>query len=120
MGNQATVFNGYIPRHHAAVAVDVPSVAGHEFVREPRIALPPPFAQEIEHVILGARDEALEASENRDYVRSVLARLPEALREVVTLIYYQGLKYREAAEVLSLPVGTVKSHWAESECRINS
>lgn len=53
--------------------------------------------------------EALEASEDRDYVRNVLAQLPEAMREVVTLIYYQGLKYREAAEVLSLPVGTVKS-----------
>jgi RNA polymerase sigma-70 factor (ECF subfamily) len=25
------------------------------------------------------------------------------------LVYYQGLKYREAAEVLSIPVGTVKS-----------
>jgi RNA polymerase sigma-70 factor (ECF subfamily) len=25
------------------------------------------------------------------------------------LIYYQGLKYREAAEILSIPVGTVKS-----------
>jgi RNA polymerase sigma-70 factor (ECF subfamily) len=24
-------------------------------------------------------------------------------------VYYQGLKYREAAEVLSVPVGTVKS-----------
>ena len=53
--------------------------------------------------------EALEAREECDHVRNVLARLPEAMREVVTLIYYQGLKYREAAEVLSLPVGTVKS-----------
>jgi RNA polymerase sigma-70 factor (ECF subfamily) len=28
---------------------------------------------------------------------------------VVLLVYFQGLKYREAAEVLSIPVGTVKS-----------
>ena len=33
------------------------------------------------------------------------------------LVYFQGLKYREAAQVLSLPVGTVKSrlHTAVSE-----
>jgi RNA polymerase sigma-70 factor (ECF subfamily) len=28
---------------------------------------------------------------------------------VVVLIYFQGLKYREAAQVLGIPVGTVKS-----------
>jgi RNA polymerase sigma-70 factor (ECF subfamily) len=28
---------------------------------------------------------------------------------VVNLVYYQGMKYREAAEVLDIPVGTVKS-----------
>jgi RNA polymerase sigma-70 factor (ECF subfamily) len=28
---------------------------------------------------------------------------------VVILVYFQGLKYREAADVLSIPVGTVKS-----------
>ena len=35
--------------------------------------------------------------------------LPEHLRLVVHLVYFQGLKYREAAEVISIPVGTVKS-----------
>jgi RNA polymerase sigma-70 factor (ECF subfamily) len=33
----------------------------------------------------------------------------EPLRRVVLLVYFQGLKYREAAEVLDIPVGTVKS-----------
>jgi len=36
-------------------------------------------------------------------------RLPEHLRAAVILAYYQGLKYREIAEVLGIPVGTVKS-----------
>ena len=31
------------------------------------------------------------------------------MRQVVMLVYFQGLKYREAADVLSIPVGTVKS-----------
>ena len=38
-----------------------------------------------------------------------LDSLPESMYAVIQLVYYQGLKYREAAEVLDIPVGTVKS-----------
>jgi RNA polymerase sigma-70 factor (ECF subfamily) len=51
----------------------------------------------------------LEAEERRRWVRSAVDGLPDPLRQVLLLVYYQGLKYREAAEVLSIPVGTVKS-----------
>ena len=51
----------------------------------------------------------LNRSEKGDWVQQALDRLPEHLRLVVNLVYYQGLKYREAAEVLDIPVGTVKS-----------
>lgn len=53
--------------------------------------------------------EHLHASERKDWIRGEVANLPEHLRSVVTLAYYQGLKYREVAEVLQVPVGTVKS-----------
>ena len=53
-------------------------------------------------------DEA-EAAETRDQVRAAVDNLPEQTKQVVVLVYFQGLKYREAAEVLSIPVGTVKS-----------
>src|SRR5690606_20791463 len=43
------------------------------------------------------------------WVRDALDALPEVLRAALTLVYYQGLKYREAADVLGVPVGTVKS-----------
>jgi RNA polymerase sigma-70 factor (ECF subfamily) len=43
------------------------------------------------------------------WVQSALDELSEQMRSVVCLVYYQGLKYREAAEVLNVPVGTVKS-----------
>jgi RNA polymerase sigma-70 factor (ECF subfamily) len=53
--------------------------------------------------------DQLELEEQRRSVRRAVDRLPEPLRQVLLLVYYQGLKYREAAEVLSIPVGTVKS-----------
>jgi RNA polymerase sigma-70 factor (ECF subfamily) len=51
----------------------------------------------------------LTASERKERVRASVDRLPEFLREVVILAYYQGLKYREIADILGIPVGTVKS-----------
>ncbi|RMG04389.1 MAG: sigma-70 family RNA polymerase sigma factor [Planctomycetota bacterium] len=54
-------------------------------------------------------DHLLAAVEDTDDVRRAVDELPEMFRQVLLLVYYQGLKYREAAEVLSIPVGTVKS-----------
>ena len=42
-------------------------------------------------------------------VRASVDKLPDFLRQVLILAYYQGLKYREIADVLEIPVGTVKS-----------
>jgi len=53
--------------------------------------------------------ETLEAAEHVVGLRQVVDELPETLRQVVLLVYYQGLKYREAADILDVPVGTVKS-----------
>jgi RNA polymerase sigma-70 factor, ECF subfamily len=53
--------------------------------------------------------EESESSEQRAEIRRAVDELPEQTRQVVMLVYYQGLKYREAAEVLGIPVGTVKS-----------
>jgi len=53
--------------------------------------------------------EVAETAERGDQLRQAVDELPETTRQVVMLVYFQGLKYREAAEVLSIPVGTVKS-----------
>lgn len=51
------------------------------------------------------------ASQNEDseQLRQAVASLGDSLQRVIQLVYFQGLKYREAAEVLGIPVGTVKS-----------
>lgn len=51
----------------------------------------------------------LQSAERREWVREAVSKLPEHLRSVVVMIYNQGLKYREVADVLKLPVGTIKS-----------
>lgn len=53
--------------------------------------------------------DQVEGDERRQRVRQSVDGLPEFLRQVVILAYFQGLKYREIAEVLGVPVGTVKS-----------
>lgn len=44
-----------------------------------------------------------------DDVRWAVQHLPEALRDVIELGVYQDLPYAEISEILSIPVGTVKS-----------
>jgi RNA polymerase sigma-70 factor (ECF subfamily) len=61
----------------------------------------------------------LEQTERRNWVRESVAELPEQLRSAVLLIYFQGLKYREAAEVLLIPVGTVKSRLHTAIIKLN-
>ena len=45
----------------------------------------------------------------REDVRWALARLSEPLRDVVELGVFQDLPYAEVAEILGIPIGTVKS-----------
>ena len=47
--------------------------------------------------------------ELRDLLNRALQTLPEEQRVVVVLKEYEGLKFREIAEVLDAPLNTVKS-----------
>mgnify|MGYP001249843936 CR=1 FL=1 len=52
---------------------------------------------------------ATAADQTRDDVRRVIAEMPEHLRLILVLGYYHQLPYAEIAEILDIPVGTVKS-----------
>jgi RNA polymerase sigma-70 factor, ECF subfamily len=45
-------------------------------------------------------------------VQSAMARLPEEQRTAVSLVLVEGLPYKEAAEVLDVPIGTLTSRLA--------
>jgi RNA polymerase sigma-70 factor (ECF subfamily) len=51
-------------------------------------------------------------------VLSAIGRLPEAQREVVLLVYTEGLTYQEAAEAIEIPIGTVMSRLAAARVTI--
>ena len=52
---------------------------------------------------------AIEASLELKRAMDAMERLPDEQREVVALILIEGFGYREAAEMLDLPIGTVSS-----------
>jgi len=52
--------------------------------------------------------------ERAELVRKALFRLRDQYREVVILRHYEGLRFREIAEVLDVPQGTVQSRMAEA------
>lgn len=66
-----------------------------------------------------APDHKAEEEETLKMVREVVAELPPLHRAVVVLFYMESLSIDEVAQVLDLPVGTVKSrlHYARGRLR---
>jgi RNA polymerase sigma-70 factor (ECF subfamily) len=63
--------------------------------------------------------ELLQGEERRQVVRATVEKLPDFLKQVVILAYYQGLKYKDIAGILGIPVGTVKSRLHTALCRLH-
>ena len=63
--------------------------------------------------ILTQDDEApvhtLQRQETAANVKQIIDTLPEALREILILAYFNQFSYKQIAEILSIPIGTVKS-----------
>jgi RNA polymerase sigma-70 factor (ECF subfamily) len=68
-----------------------------------------------------AYDEVSEAVDHRlerEHVRRCLQALTQMQRESVVLAYYRGLNYREVAELLAVPLGTVKTRMRDGLIRM--
>ncbi|HEX7781902.1 MAG TPA: sigma-70 family RNA polymerase sigma factor [Sphingobium sp.] len=68
------------------------------------------FAPEEEGEHVGhAGDRDIEAAVELSDVARAMAKLPDEQREVIALVLVEGLAYKEAAEVLDIPMGTLTS-----------
>jgi RNA polymerase sigma-70 factor (ECF subfamily) len=85
-------------RYHAALA------------RLPRVAAVPDTADDVAGRLA---DEAQMRG-----VLELFARLPERHQEVLALCAWAGLTYEQAADVLGVPVGTVRSRLARARSRL--
>lgn len=65
----------------------------------------------------GRRD--MEARLTLAAVRRAMVRLPEKQRLVLVLVSVDGLSYKEASEVLGVPLGTVMSRLARARSRLH-
>jgi RNA polymerase sigma-70 factor (ECF subfamily) len=94
--------------------------------RQPSLNFRPPSenenAPEMVDMLASSEPDPAESFEKKqllEHVRAAVEQLPEALSAVVTLVVYQGFKYREAAEILSIPIGTVKSRMHTAVARLS-
>lgn len=68
-------------------------------------------------VVVGPEEWALR-NEEAERIREALEALPEHYRKVLDLYYVSGLRYREIAVALGIPLGTVKTYIARAKRRL--
>lgn len=54
-------------------------------------------------------EDPMARQELREKVQKVVASMPDNLREILILSYFQTFPYRQIGEILGIPLGTVKS-----------
>lgn len=76
--------------------------------------------EEAQHDDPSVAPDTLETLAADDFVSQALRSLPIEQRAVVVLVGVQGLEYRQAAEILGVPPGTVASRLASARQRLRA
>ena len=78
--------------------------------------------ESIDHISDAALRALVPAAEENIFATEVLSevmRLPETQRAVVLLVYGEGYRYAEAAQILDVPIGTVMSRLAAARGKLS-
>ncbi len=54
-------------------------------------------------------DQEFDRSETARRVHEIIGQMPENLRAILILAYFEQFSYKQMADILSIPIGTVKS-----------
>ena len=109
--NQAIDQKRRSKRHDEAVSLDASSLEGDFSSSSWSETLP---SRELDPT---AKTESAEEAQN---VRNAIKQLPENLRQILELIYFQGMRYYEAAENLQLPSATLKTRLNSALRQLNA
>jgi len=60
----------------------------------------------------------LEHAEDAELIRGVMDKLPTEFREILTLRHQEGLSYKEIADIVKIPTGTVMSRLARARAKL--
>ena len=71
-----------------------------------------------EQTVAGNAEEQAEARLLLRHVEQEISALPAEQRALLVLVCVEGLTYKEAAEVLSIPIGTVMSRLASARLKL--
>lgn len=64
--------------------------------------------------------EALEQSQQVQHLEAAMAELPQSMRDVLVLVAVDELTYEEAAALLTIPVGTVRSRLSRARSALRT
>jgi RNA polymerase sigma-70 factor (ECF subfamily) len=66
----------------------------------------------------GGLEAEIERRDLSEKVQALIGRLPEGYRTVLTLFYLQQVRYEEIADIMDIPLGTVKTHIHRARLRL--
>lgn len=76
------------------------------------------FINETAKSILPSTERAVIDKYNNEELKDTILSLPKVYREVIYLYFYESLKTEEIAEVLTIPVNTVKTRLRRAKQRL--
>jgi RNA polymerase sigma-70 factor, ECF subfamily len=114
-------FNGFHGSNGRAWLLTIVRNTSYTFLKENRaVDLTATFDEEIHAIDRESVSPAaiLEHAEDAELITKAVDELPAEFREILTLRHQEGLSYKEIAEIVKIPPGTVMSRLARARAKL--